>query len=311
MYYKSRIVSKNLTNLTRKQVLKIIAESPNPLSSYQIHKEWMKRHSPGSPNRYIYQIVRDLFKPDGNKRHIQAMKGFLRISYKEKYEKEISRLRQRFGIGVGKKYSDYGNVRVIVYKNAKEEMDRTRAILKIGDMMRNIRYYRYSLNFKGFLLYLLSSYDDYEEIYDDKISEKRNNIRTVYQVIKILTTREDDIKDEFEFLRYFNVFDEIYGTKEFVRTLLDIANELRYQLEILTSEYIQYYFMRRCYEEVMIRITFINLNPFKSWLKQKDRDNIKNEHSKLELSRIQILNILIRLQKEQLKIMEEDLKQNI
>jgi hypothetical protein len=116
--------------------------------------------------------------------------------------------------------------------------------------------YIYSLNIKGFLLYLIGSYRQYKEL-DHKInkikSKRRDVINTVYQVVEKLTDR-DDLKHDFEFLKFFSIIVEIYDKKTFAIIIMEIAyyleNETQSQLILLTPEYLKYYFMRRLYDEI-------------------------------------------------------------
>jgi len=213
---KSKPKQKLLISPIRRDVLQIIGLSQKPLSSREIENEWL-RHSSCRQNSYIYEVIKDLYKPEYLGQRYQER--FLKLFYKENVKNEIELLERKI-----KNLESY------------EHEEWAPTIKRIDELRLNPQNWRYSLNFKGFLLYLIASYEN------QKIS---------YRVINIIINNLKD-KEEFNFLNYI----DIYERNLKINLLIKIALELQFQFKTLTPEYLSYHLKNRLYEEITLDISF-------------------------------------------------------
>ncbi len=187
-------------------------------------------------NRYVYEIIRDLAKLEIEYLGEKHPERFLKISSNGK-------------------------------KNAIELTEKTLEIIK--------RNFRYSLNFKGFLLYLLTTYN-------------RGQIN--HKIINSMITNLSRF-EEFEFLEYFDIF----KGRQRVNLLIEIAVELQFQLKTLTPEYLRYYVLNRCNDEMTFWLGIENnVLSLQRKKKSKRQDELTNY-------KIKVLNELISIEDDRLK----------
>jgi hypothetical protein len=174
-------------------------------------------------------------------------------------------------------------LRVTYKETAKEKIRNIQAIekddwnreLKVAPITNNPRNWRYYLNLKGFLLYLqlIGEYD-------------RVVTKTVNTIIDKLTSYQ-----EFNFLNYFTIF----GNADRVKLLVEIARELRHNLNRYSREYLRFYITKRCHEEISILFAFENdflIKRLSRFIKNKGiRDDELELRLRKELRRYKI-NIL-------------------
>jgi hypothetical protein len=209
MSIKSNKLKKSLTSDPHMEVLKIFGLSPIALSTYEVFKQ--------KKSKYTYEVIKDLYKH-----------GFLTKSYKESVQKEIDFLEKHIG---SKGIVDEYDVMARTFSSFKEEQDIDRAILRISKLQNDRENWRYSLNFKGPLLYLIG-----------------NQTRKVsYAIINNMINNLNGGK-EFSFLEYFDVFDR----NEKIDLLIQIAVELQFNLMTYGREYLRFYIIKRCQEEISI-----------------------------------------------------------
>ena len=221
-------------------VLRVIGSSPRPLSTYQIFKQ--------VHTKYAYEVIKDLHK-----------NGFVMISYNEKTKNEIDMLDKQMGTT---SVVDEFKIRSRTFSSFEEEQQIDRTIGRISSLSNEPKNWRYSLNFKGFLLYLIG----YQ---NRKVNYKFTNI-----VIKNLKTSK-----EFDFLEYLDTFqDDVFTTFEKIDLLIEIAIELQFQLKTLTKEYLSYYLKRRLYDEITSDIV-VKTNPILNTISMLGS---KNKHEELK-----------------------------
>jgi len=170
------------------------------------------------------------------------------------------------------------------------EKDAYRAEWMIGKIKMNPRNWRYNLNIKGFLLYL-NLVDEYELVVAKTVNSIINNL-TNYQ--------------EFNFLDYFTIF----GNTDKVKLLVEIARELKFNLNTYSREYLRFYIMKRYHEEISYWLAIENdflIKKFSRFIKKK---GIENDELIKELSnyKIKILYELIPFEQNVLEDLMIDLK---
>lgn len=242
------------------QVLEIIGLSPVPLSSTEVSKIWgtdycaYRRTKKPSVN-YVFEIIKDLYNP--RPRLFHPTERFLSISYKESVQQRLSFLENKFNPPAGKrKETEDGYIITVntirTEAEAEDDRERSKADSERQAIMNNHRNWRYRLNFKGLLLYLIDTDYNNKNKNKDKnqtIKPKRIPIKTIDNVFKNFVSRPDNIV-EFRFLRYFDVLDKVYGMSEKITILTEIALEMQNLLTLYAPESLRYNFMRRCYDAI-------------------------------------------------------------
>jgi hypothetical protein len=163
--------------------------------------------------------------------------------------------------------------------------------LKIALITNNPRNWRYRLNLKGFLLYLRLVGEN------DKADTRKIN-----SIINNLTNYE-----EFDFLGYFDVF----GNADKVKLLVQIATELNSNLITYSREYLKYYIMKRCYEEISIWLDIQDnffIKKFSRFMKKRDIEDSDKLTAELRNFKINIINELIPIHENMLVDLKIDLK---
>lgn len=118
--------------------------------------------------------------------------------------------------------------------------------IKRIEQLKGPRNWRYHLNFRGFLYYLILVHEN---------GEDRKKLKLINKIVRSLSDRDIDIdEDEFSMLQYFDIFDEVFGADYKVPILIEIAVELQYQLKKLTTKYLKYYIIRRLYAQISFSI---------------------------------------------------------
>jgi hypothetical protein len=285
MYRKSAKLKKTLTKDRVLEVLEIAGLSSEPLSSYQIATLWGEKFSTdrnAEPNiKYIYEVIRRLFRP-GETSHPER---FLSISYKRKVQEEVFALEKKYNFWQLKP----GEIRSIT--SADPNYTRVvRAGSRIDELKTNRRNWRYGLNLKGLLLYLVLA-DEYGR---DK--------RIIHKVFTNVSNSNIGIID-LHFLQHFNVFEKLYNVKTLVEILTQIAIELKDMISRMTPKFLKNYILTRCYEEITIDIS-INNNFFLKAMKQVNEGKLEELHN----YKVKVLHELIPIERERLEEMEEELK---
>ncbi len=304
-------LKKSLCKLPHLQVLEIIGISKEPLSSTEVSKIWGMNYCPyrktDKPSvNYVFEIIKDLYKP---RHHLHHSERFLSISYKESVQKRLSFLENKFDRRVGeRKETENGyiiTVRTIRCKaEADDDFERSKADSERQAIMSNHRNWRYRLNFKGLLLYLIDvHYNNKDPKRQDKDMKAISN-KTVDNVFENFVTRQDN-KDYFKFLQYFDVLGKVYGIRKKNTALIDIALEMQNLLTLLAPESLRYYFMRRCYDEIASSYA-LKGNTFLNRLSGKNPD--KQILDTLREYKLNILKDLIVEEENTLKNMKRDLK---
>jgi hypothetical protein len=261
--HKSHQLKKSLTNELHTQILEIIGLGKEALSANEIVQRSLKEH-PSTTTKYTYEVIKELYRVDHlGQPHAER---FLKISYGESAKGEISNI------------------------EATEKDDWIRPA-RIAQITNNPRNWRYRLNYKGLLLYLIAVHQAHQV-----------NRRTINTMIRNLSSYSD-----FEFLQYFDVFE-----KEKVDLLLEIALELQFQLKTLTPEYLRNYILNRCYDEITIDLSILdnplfrhlsNLSHIPKFRKTEQETNLI---LKLRNYKLKILNELMSSEQNRLKEMEQE-----
>lgn len=265
----------SLSNNGHKFVLETVGLSPKPMSTTDI-----ERKCPTGRNSNVYTIVRDLF---GQSNQIR----FLKISYKDNIHNEISRLEDEFDLHPETTVS-------IIADGEQAEWDskRTEADFKISDLKNNKSNWRYSLNLKGFLLYLLA------------VDKNKRAAIPYTKINRLIMNIKYKDPQEFSFLKYFDIFDEIQGSpNRKIDLLFEITLELQHQLKEITAKFLREYSIRRCYDEISSWDAINDMNPFKRAMSKR----VKKNHLKLKQYKLAILNQLIPSEKNLIKNMMQDL----
>jgi hypothetical protein len=173
------------------------------------------------------------------------------------------------------------------FSNSLEEEQIVKAMLQITNLKNNSRNWRYRLNFKGYLLYLISVHENRHD--DRKLTKIKHIVRNLSQISDT----------EFGFLGYFAIFGKEFGDDYKVDILIEIAVELQYQLKHLTPEYIKYYAIRRLYEEISFWLGFDENIFLKPALTKKER--VRN--ARLQIYKVKLLNELIAFEQKTIEDM--------
>ena len=257
MSIKSNKLKKTLTNDPHMEALRIFGLSPIPLSTYEVFKQ--------KKTKYAYEVIKDLYN-----------NGYLTKSCKESVQYEIDFLEKQIG---SKDIAHGYEVRSRTFSGFNEQQKIDRAILRISSLENDRENWRYSLNFKGLLLYLNGH------------KARKINYKIINDIINKLKKEK-----EFAFLQYFDVFDK----NEKIDLLIEIATELQFLLKTLTQEYLRNYIVNRCYDEIVIALP-IDVNAMFNKL-------FAQEISKTREYRLRILDELIAIQQDRLKQMEQEKK---
>jgi hypothetical protein len=105
---------------------------------------------------------------------------------------------------------------------------------------------------------------------------------------------------DFEFLQYVDVF----GRNHKVDLLIEIAVELQFQFKTLTPEYLKYYIINRCNDEIGISLA-VEDYPLYRLYKTQDDDKLTSE---LRDYKLRVLNELIPLDEDRLRLMKKERK---
>lgn len=156
-----------------------------------------------------------------------------------------------------------------------DDWDRELKILPIT-ITDNPRNWRYRLNLKGFLLYL-------------KLVDENDQVdtRKINSIITNLSNYE-----EFDFLNYFAIF----GNADKVKLLVEIVRELKSNLNTYSREYLSYYIIKRCYEEISIWLAIqdnILIKKFSRLMKKKEIEDTNELLAELRNCKFDILDELI------------------
>ena len=255
-----RKLKKHLTNPLCLQVLEIVGLAEKPLSANEIFQK-SKKNNP-SISKYVYEVIKELYRVDHlGKPHPER---FLKLSYDENTKQKIKNIEAT-------------------------EKDQWIRPIKIAQITNNPRTWRYSLNLKGFLLYLFTVYKN------DKI-----NYKIINSVLKNLCTYP-----EFDFLQYLDIFG-----KEKVDLLIEIAVELQFNLMTYSREYLRYYIIKRCQEEISFWVAIEDntlTKKFSRLMKKKEIQNLNELIKELSNYKIKILYELIPIEQNNLEFMMIDL----
>ena len=282
-------IKKNLTRKDYRQVLEIIGLTENPLSRTQIVDRWSQKYERqlkkanenNNQNKYIYEVINNLFKL-GNLTHNER---YLGITLREEADKQISDLNQKYGnttysnhdTGMSESkivyldnrqiFEDNFEVDVVDFGN-QNELEKTNKKSKSERMIElienNPRNWKFTLNLKGLLLYLINTdthnkriiIDNQSDFNNKKFHSNRDNkiihegiigYKTIYKIITNLAKKEYCINSAYKVLQHVMIISRIDGKKAFVKFLTDISLELQNQLK-LNASYLEYYIFRRCYE---------------------------------------------------------------
>jgi hypothetical protein len=89
-----------------------------------------------------------------------------------------------------------------------------------------------------------------------------------------------------------------------VKLLVQIARELKFNLNVYSHEYLEYYIMRRCHEEISISLLIEDNFLIKKFSRLMKKKHIENNELRTELRNYKI-NILQQLIPFQLNMLEE------
>ncbi|PWU79748.1 MAG: hypothetical protein DLM72_15800 [Candidatus Nitrosopolaris wilkensis] len=170
--------------------------------------------------------------------------------------------------------------------------------VEISRMESDRRNWRYSLNIRGFILYILGEIELQQE--DHKIHNKR--------IEKVLQNLSEHHLRYFPFLMYYDEFKNAYETlalrgkvqKKFqVELLKNIAQELRFQIHTADDGFLEYWVTKRYSEE--ITFYFIAASRL-AGLEYEDLEDLDEFLTHLSLEK------LIQYQKNNLQVMKEYLE---
>lgn len=289
MYRQTTKLKKSLSRPRYRQILEIIGLSKTPLSRVEISKKWNEKYP---PTNYVFEVINNLYKP-GN---LYESERFLSVSYNEKSRYKIAQLEE-------------------IKRHTYSDKD-IEAELKINEIKKNYKNWKYTLNLKGLLLYLISAHyhnENANKIALEVRKEKKQNeiakdkqivtIKTIDEVIKNSSNINYSITN-LKFLHHFDPFRNMFDKRTRVEILTMIALELQNVLKIWTKVALKEYVLRRCYEELdMI------LNMKDSWFSRRLPRTKKQiqELDLLQYTESRILDILIELEEQRIKEMKEKL----
>ena len=216
------------------------------------------------------------------------------------------------------------------------EFDKKRIWLPkdIEKIENNPRNWKFTLNLKGLLLYLIRTdahnkkiiADEERKNYKTKSRTNRYNkidyegtagYKTIYKIITNLAKKEFCINSAYKVLQHVMIIGQIEGIKALVKFLTDTAIELQNQLK-LNASYLEYYILRRCYERIKFwygigelrNFWLSGASHFKEFKHLKDFDNSK-ERNDLQVAKRNILNELIPFHQRMLDYMKDDLENTV
>lgn len=222
---------------------------------------------------------------DNYKGNVQAVR-FLKISYKNQ---ELAKAVQK-----GKKIvpnhrivddKGYDYVFIEDFTDADEEFRK-----KFNEMEGNPRNYRYSLNIRGLLLYLLGVND-----INIKTNKKHTDTRKISRVLENLS---ENCKNDFPFLLYYKDFQRVLGKPFMIHLFKDISVELQNQLDTSSIPFLTYWVTFRYISILNKHLSRLVDNMFLPFVKSEmNRDNLlKFKHYKAY-----ILEFLKEYQEKQLE----------
>jgi hypothetical protein len=109
--------------------------------------------------------------------------------------------------------------------------------------LKNIYDFRYRLNIRGLILYILAEVE----------LEKKNKGRRLSQINMVLQNLSKNFVDDFPFLLYYVDFkNEFKGESYYLpRLMIKIATELQYQVYSADIKFLMYWVMKRFSEEII------------------------------------------------------------
>jgi hypothetical protein len=279
-----RDTTKKVTKPKYCRLLSVIGRSKDPMSKHEMERAFTKEIDPSQKSKkgHVYRMIRSLSAEDR-----QSSVKFLDILLKEKCLKRISELGEEHN-------EDFFQIpEVFISKSRMSSffesitVQKQQAIDEVEEMCRETRNYRYTLNFRGFLLLLYS--ESKSTIYGSK-----DRIRKVILNPSII--------ERVPFLMYWQDFEEMdfdaIGTleslvKDLESAILDPAINPKYLLLRMTERY---------YEKATRHFDLLEefiLN--RKQLKKYDELQISK---KIRKYRLTMLKILRRLLFEQVAIVD-------
>jgi hypothetical protein len=122
---------------------------------------------------------------------------------------------------------------------------------EISNIETNKRNWRYSLNIRGFILYLLGEIESQKQKKGN--AEKKGRIHNI-RITKVLENLSKYYTKEFPFLLYYDDFKNEYeqlaelqtvSTNFEIKLLKEIAEELQYQVHTASNDFLKYWVTRR------------------------------------------------------------------
>jgi hypothetical protein len=207
----ARIHRKTYSKVTKPkyiQVLSIIGRSPRPLTKYRIEEAFAKERGK-SKQRHIYRMIRSLSGEDNYHAEgpVDPLK-FLDITLKEKCLELIHELDLKYNEKLDYNWERINEGQRIIWASFDLTDEKEKAIREIVSLWENPENRRYSLNIRGFMLFI------YGESRSN-VQGKRTRIREVIQNPAII--------NNMPFLKYWQDFQEVG---------FDVFNEL----ELLAKE---------------------------------------------------------------------------
>lgn len=206
---------------------------------------------------------------------------YLDIKINEKGQRLISDLKDRMHV---------------TEPNIKEiELNTSNEVLKIQKCRK---YWQYSLNIRGFILYLLGS------IPLDRIKQGAINRQVEWKkkgpkpyisydkrrIEKILEALSNNWSKNFPFLLYYPDLKKVLPRHFIADLYQQIAEELQYQLDTSDVDFLKYWVIRRCYDAITNHFGALEQISSYSFIKNIDLDTLK----KLKDYRVKMLNYMIK-----------------
>jgi len=179
----------------------------------------------------------------------------------------------------------------------KIELETSSEVLKIQN---DRQYWKYSLNIRGFILYIsgLIQTDknwDKNEDHETRHTERKRgrkkgdisyNRRRIDKTLEILS---DNHLEDFPFLSYYREFKAVLPKNFLIDLVKEVADELRYQLDRTDISFLIYWITRRCY--TAITDYFGGLERISQFLYLKNTD--AELRTKSKNYRIHKLNVMV------------------
>lgn len=216
--------------------MSIIGHSPSPLSKYEIEEAFAKKNGK-LKQRHVYRMIRSLSGEENYfTQGIQDLLKFLDITLKEKCLERIHELELKYNIKL-----DYNSENINEGRAKGPWFDLTdekeEAIREIDSLWSNTENRRYTLNIRGFMLFI------YSVNFVSKVHGKKDRIKEVIQNPIII--------NKLPFLKYWQDFQEV-GFDVF-RELELLAEE--FGRDILDPNIPNYRIMHKIIERYYISIT--------------------------------------------------------